>query len=93
MQQYLDLLGLRVKDVVTGVTGIVTSIGFDLYGCVQGLVMQTLTAVDGKSIGEQFWFDTKRLVIIDDDPVMPRPDFIAPPGGHNKPAFPRRPAP
>jgi hypothetical protein len=35
----LKLLGTKVRDVVTGFVGIVTSVSFDLYGCVQAVVV------------------------------------------------------
>jgi len=38
VKKHLSLLGLKVKDKVTGYTGVVASIGFDLYGCVQAIV-------------------------------------------------------
>ena len=38
MQNHFELLGYKVKDSVTGFTGVVTSISFELYGCVQALV-------------------------------------------------------
>ena len=34
----LKLLGLKVKDKVTGFTGIITSVSFDLYGCIQVII-------------------------------------------------------
>jgi len=38
IQKHLDLLGHKVTDRVSGFTGVVTSIGFDLYGCIQAVV-------------------------------------------------------
>jgi len=70
---FFDLLGMKVVDLVTGYRGVVTSISFDLYGCVQGLVNHGLMS-DGK-LGEQTWFDVSRLEIMSLDPVMDRPDF------------------
>lgn len=60
LQDYVDLLGYRVRDKVTGFEGVVTSIGFDLYGCVQAVV--TPPAKDGKQEDSR-WYDTHRLSI------------------------------
>ena len=35
VQKHFKVLGYRVKDKVTGYTGVATSVCFDLYGCVQ----------------------------------------------------------
>jgi len=70
--KYLELLGLEVQDKVTGQKGVVTSVDFDLYGCVQ--VAITPPAKDGKvTAGE--WFDVERIDILDKTPVMKQPDF------------------
>lgn len=70
-----NFLGMEVRDRVTGYTGIVTSICFDLYGCIQGLVHPGLDA-DGKN-KDLCWFDIGRLEVIGDLPVMEQPDFIS----------------
>lgn len=90
MNEYLRLLGLKVHDAVTGFEGIVTSITFDLYGCVQALVSPGMK--DGKIV-EREWFDTKRLSILDSKPVMPVPTFAAVPGPEDKPSFTSMPKP
>lgn len=71
--EHLQLLGLKVKDRVTGFEGVVTSVSFDLYGCIQATVHPGLGS-DGK-ISEQAWFDVNRLAVELDLPVMSRPDF------------------
>ncbi|MDX3971119.1 MAG: hypothetical protein QHD01_31625 [Bradyrhizobium sp.] len=73
MQHHLALLGWEVKDKVTGFTGTVSTIGFDLYGCVQAIV--TPKAVIEKEGGAQKldpsqWFDVSRLEKIGAHPVM-----------------------
>lgn len=67
------MLGLKVEDKVTGFRGVVASVGFDLYGCIQAIVNPGLGA-DGKLMDQQ-WFDIARLKVLDDVPVMQRPDF------------------
>lgn len=71
MEKALDLLGFRVEDRVSGFRGVVASITFDLYGCVQAIVNPGLGA-DGK-MGDQVWFDVNRLLVTDPDPVMESP--------------------
>ena len=73
VQKHLNLLGLRVTDRVTGFKGVVSSIGFDLYGCIQAIVNPGL-GTDGK-LGDQIWFDVSRLEVEDQEPVMERPNF------------------
>lgn len=90
----LSLLGKKVKDRVTGYTGVVTSVSFDLYGCVQALV--TPSATDGKEPYQSFWFDVKRLTE-DGGRVMDAPVFDGPlgtePGGNALPQQRRTPVP
>lgn len=73
IKKHLGYLGLKVKDKVTGFIGIVTSIGFDLYGCVQVIVNPGMDK-DGKCV-DSLWFDIARLEIINNVPVMPIPNF------------------
>ena len=35
---HMKLLGHKVEDKVTGFKGVVSSLSFDLYGCVQAVV-------------------------------------------------------
>lgn len=74
MHTHLDLLGRKVEDRVTGFSGVVTSVCFDLFGCIQATVNPGVTA-DGKLL-DICWFDVSRLhVNYDIDPVMDRPNF------------------
>ena len=84
-EQHIGLLGLRVRDKVTGATGIVTSVCFDLYGCKQAIV-SPMVGKDGK-LGDQAWYDAERLEIKNYTPVMQVPDFKAgtPQGPETKP--------
>ncbi len=73
VQKHFELLGMPCKDRVTGLTGVVTSVGFDLYGCVQAIVHPGL---DEKGLlRDTIWFDIARLEITSDTPVMDRPNF------------------
>jgi hypothetical protein len=67
--EFINILGLKCKDKVTGFSGVITTISFDLYGCVQAIV--TPDAESGKNCA---WFDVTRLDITNDR-VMDVPDF------------------
>lgn len=51
----------------------VTSICFDLYGCIQAAVHPCLDK-EGK-IKEGHWHDVARLKVLSKEPVMERPNF------------------
>jgi hypothetical protein len=71
-------LGKEVEDKVTGFKGIVTSLSYTLYGCVQAIVHPKYKENDKAELQGGNWFDTKRLRILCDAPVMEVPDFTAP---------------
>lgn len=71
--KHLSLLGLKAEDKVTGFKGIIASVSFDLYGCVQAIVNPGMDS-SGK-LGEPYWFDVNRLKILDETPVMDLPNF------------------
>lgn len=73
VQKHLGLLGHAVEDRVSGFSGIVASVSFDLYGCIQ-LVVTPRVGADGKN-GDSQWFDVSRLRVLDGDPVMPTPNY------------------
>lgn len=73
LKKHLDMLGMRVEDRVTGFKGVVSSIGFDLYGCIQAIVNPGV-GTDGKP-QDSHWFDVNRLEITSTEPVMRRPAF------------------
>jgi hypothetical protein len=91
VKKHLDLLGMKAEDKVTGFAGVITSISFDLYGCIQAIVNPGVDK-DGK-LKDQCWFDIARLKITGESPVMDRPDFQlgqlaeAKKGPAEKPAF------
>lgn len=91
--KYLNLLGFKVRDRITGFAGVVTSVSFDLYGCVQVLVQPPMGVVDNAT-PDQRWFDEKRLEVLEGGPVMPAPTFEATiPGPAEKPAMRAAPLP
>lgn len=71
--KHMDLLGLKAKDKVTGFTGVIATMSFDLYGCVQAVLTPPVDK-DGE-MKDGKWFDVTRLKILDDTPVMDQPDF------------------
>lgn len=75
MEKALNLLGLKVKDRVTGFAGTVTSVSFDLYGCIQALVHPGLDK--DEKLRDMSWFDVNRLEVTSPDPVMSVPAFAA----------------
>jgi len=85
--KYLDLLGHKVTDCVTGFAGVVECVSYDLYGCIQIAVRPP---VDEKGKAEDSrWFDAKRLTKVSTEPVMAAPVFelaMQEPGPAEKPA-------
>ena len=70
--KHIDLLGLPAKDKVTGQKGIISTVSFDLYGCIQYVI--TPPAKEGK-VMEGNWMDVRRIEITGTERVMPLPDF------------------
>lgn len=73
IRKHLAMLGLVVTDKVTGFRGVVTSVAFDLYGCIQTIVTPAV-GKDGKQ-EESRWYDIQRLTVIHAIPVMTPPDW------------------
>lgn len=74
IKEYFKLLGHEVKDKVSEIRGVVNSIGFDLFGCIQAEVRPIKLNHEGKLSG--FWLDISRLEILTDKPLMEPPDFV-----------------
>jgi len=73
LKKHVALLGLKVRDKVTGFEGVVSSVSFDLYGCVQAVVAPPVKE-DG-TLPQGSWFDIARLKVLDLTPVVQLPDF------------------
>jgi hypothetical protein len=73
IKKHMELLGMRVEDRVTGLKGVVASVSFDLYGCIQAIVNPGL-GKDGKML-DSAWFDVGRLKVLSKTPVMATPNF------------------
>lgn len=83
ISKHIALLGYTATDKVSGFTGMITSVCFDLYGCAQALVTPRLTN-DGK-FADSAWLDPVRLDISDVPPSVPLPDFEYEHGPADKP--------
>ena len=67
----MELLGLKVRDKVSGMTGICETVSYDLYGCIQAVVRPP---VDEKgALPDGRWFDISRLEVLNTRPVMEVP--------------------
>src|SRR5258708_2383960 len=77
IRQSIDLLGYKVKDKVTTIEGVATSVCFDLFGCIQVAINPGLDK-DGKP-KESHWYDLNRIERQEGERVMPLPSFAAPP--------------
>lgn len=67
----LRLLGLKVRDKVTGFSGIVMTVAYDLPGCIQAVV--TPPADEKGEYKDGKWLDVARLEVLDPVPVMEVP--------------------
>jgi hypothetical protein len=79
LDPHLDLLGRSGRDRVTGFEGVITSISFDLYGCIQVAVCPRVDK-DGKLLDGK-WLDVHRIepIGIEGSRSMPVPNFTMPP--------------
>lgn len=82
MNEYMNLLGLKAKDRISGFNGVVTTVAFDLYGCVQVIITPEVDKEGKPSDG--IWFDAKRLEVTSERPVMTPPTFDTLPAGKEK---------
>ena len=90
VQKHLALLGHKVKDKVTGIEGIVATIGFDLYGCIQAIINRGVDK-DGKTL-DQMWLDVSRLTVLTENPVMTPPNYDFGPIAEGRQGSAERPA-
>lgn len=73
VQKHLSLLGKKVTDKISGATGVVDSVCFDLYGCIQGSINIGVDK-DGNR-RDSLWMDVSRMQVVDEAPVMSPPDW------------------
>jgi hypothetical protein len=71
--RHLLLLGKQGQDKVTRLKGTITSLSYDLYGCIQVILTPQL---DKKGeLPNPGWLDVSRIEITNHESVMPMPDF------------------
>jgi hypothetical protein len=86
IEENLNLLGLKVRDIVSGIEGIVTHVGFDLFGCVQVILRPEYIKETGV-LPDTVWLDVCRLEVLSKKPVLPLLDFIYTSGPSEKPRY------
>jgi len=74
IKKHFDLLGYEVKDKVSDFKGVVVSVSFDLYGCIQALV-RPITLDNNNKIQSGSWLDISRLSVLTKKPLMKTPNF------------------
>jgi len=73
IDETLKLLGTHMKDVVTGEKGMVDSVSFDAYGCVQVSIRPAIKRDGTHPVCH--WFDVKRMRPTKKGRIMPAADF------------------
>ena len=72
VKKHLALRGLKIKDKVTELEGVVDFISFDLYGCVQARIEPGLNK-DNEEV-DSVWLDVSRLTKKSKKPVLVIPE-------------------
>lgn len=92
LTDFFEMLGHKYKDKITGYVGVVDSLCFDLYGCIQ-VSMRPASLNEKGEIVEGRWFDVSRLDKLNEPRLMEVPAFSKfameagkhPPGPADKP--------
>jgi hypothetical protein len=74
MQEHLKLLGCTVRDKITGLTGVVSSVAFDITGQVSAAVNPKYDEKEEK-LPNGVWMHVQRLETTNQRTVMPAPSF------------------
>jgi len=82
--RFIENLGFTAHDCITGFEGVITSVSFDLYGCVAYWLVPPVNKEKLNSLSGA-WFDKKRIEI-SKIRVMDVPSFGTPPGPETKSA-------
>ena len=72
-EKHINLLGLKGTDKITGYKGVVDSVCFDLYGCIQVSLKPPMTKEGEVPAG--CWFDVTRVKIESKKRVVDMPNF------------------
>jgi hypothetical protein len=75
IKKHMNLLGHEVKDKVSDFKGVVISMSFDLYGCIQADVRPKDLKKDEGIPKQGYWMDVARLVVVSKKPLMDPPNF------------------
>lgn len=73
VMEKLSQLGRRVRDRVTGFEGVISSISFDLYGCICACINPGKDK-DG-NLQDCVWMDINRMEFLS-SPVMEQPNYL-----------------
>lgn len=73
-QRHIELLGFKAKDKVTGFKGVISSVCFDAYGCIQAAISPSVD--DKGEIPSAHWFDVTRLEVDTKKRVIDLPNFV-----------------
>lgn len=88
VEREVKILGREVTEGSTKFKGVVTSVCFDLAGCVMGLVQPPVDKGKSGQLPEPRWFDTSRLTV--GKQAHPGPVFVDKKGATmDKPPLPR----
>ena len=74
VEKHLKLLGMVVKDKASDYKGVVVSVSFDLFGCIQADVRSKELDKEGM-LKNGMWLDLNRLKVVSKKPVMPVPEY------------------
>lgn len=80
---YIDMLGRTGQDKVTGFRGVVSSVSFDLYGCVRVALSPRRAVSRLGPAADLLWFDANRIEIHSAVARVPVPEFTAKPAEHS----------
>lgn len=72
-KKHIDLLGFEAVDKITGYRGVIESVSFDLYGCIQ-VCLKPKIDKNGE-VPSGYWFDVTRLDIIKSKRIVDFPNF------------------
>lgn len=67
---HFTLLGKKGRDRVTGMTGVISCLSFDLYGCIQVTLTPSVNKDKPDEYPKSTWFDVSRIEVLDNNPVM-----------------------
>lgn len=72
-ERHIELLGFKATDKVTGFSGVIDSVCFDAYGCIQ-ISLKPKMDKDG-NVPNGYWFDVTRLKIDMSRRIVELPNF------------------